>query len=92
VIAWLKKKWQSFLWLLRKLKQTNEDYKKMSGVFDARDELYRLLDKYFLDHGEVPAKYEHDWQTHLRDTRPWRKIPGMRFGIWFSCFRGALAQ
>lgn len=81
-----------FRWLLRKLKQTNEDYKKMSGIFDARDELYRLLDKYFSDHGEVRVKYEHDWQTHLRDTRPWRKIPGMRFGIWVSCFRGALAQ
>jgi len=80
---------KKFTWLLRKIKQTSIDYKKISETFDSRDELYRLLEKHFVDHGNVPAKYEHDWNVHLRDVRPWRKIHGMRFGLWFSCFRGS---
>lgn len=89
MIRWLKKKWRAYLDLVKKLRATNADYAAMAQQFDARDNFYKMLREFFSAHGYIPSQWDRDWQTHMKDMRPWRKIPGMRFGMWISCWRGS---
>lgn len=80
---------KKFLTLQKKLLATNADYKKLCETFDTRDNFYKMLREFFSAHGYIPAQWEEGWQTHMKDMRPWRKIPGMQFGMWVSCWRGS---
>jgi hypothetical protein len=80
---------KNFLALQKKLRATNADYKKLCETFDARDNFYKMLREFFSRHGYIPKEHEASWQQHMKDMRPWRKIPGMRFAMWVSCFRGS---
>jgi len=89
MFKWLKSRWSALLALLKKLRATNADYKKLSEQFDARDNFYKMLREFFSAHGYIPSQWERDWQMHMKDMRPWPKIPGMRLGMWVSCRNGS---
>ena len=63
------------------MRQFDIEFKKAKRAFarqmDARQNLYTKLQEFFDRHGHVPVKYLPDWNAYQKDTRHWRKIPGI---------------
>jgi len=57
------------------------EFKKAKRAFtrqmDGRQHLFTKLQSFFDRHGYVPVKYLADWNAYQKDTRHWRKIPGI---------------
>jgi len=59
------------------VKRWQEIQKSIEEKMDARDRVYRLLDKLKAEGKQIPPKYLAAWHQHMEDPRPWREVPGV---------------
>lgn len=55
-----------------------EELKKLIIKMDKRHSFYMDLEKYKLDHGQIPDGFSPQWTAWLSDGRKyWKKVPGV---------------